>query len=69
MIVYGKCSKIPNTLFHTFKAQIVHFMQLFLKILSGMKNSLTQIRLLIQELFVYAILSKTLVYKILVHLP
>ena len=35
---YGKCPKTSNTLFHTFLAQILLFMQLFLKILSGMAN-------------------------------
>ena len=36
---YSKCPKISNTLFHTFLAQILLFMQLFLKIPSGMANS------------------------------
>ena len=36
---YGKFPKISNTLFSTFLAQILRFMQLFLKILSGMADS------------------------------
>ena len=36
---YGKYPKILNTLFHTFLAQILLFMQLFPKIASGMANS------------------------------
>ena len=39
MVYYGKCPKISNTLFHTFLAKILLFMQLFHKILSGMANS------------------------------
>ena len=39
-IEYGKCSKISNTLFHTFFGQKFTFMQLFLKIPSGMANSI-----------------------------
>ena len=37
--MYSKCPKISNTLFHIFSAKILLFMQLFLKILSGMANS------------------------------
>ena len=36
---YSKCVKILNTLFHTFMAQNLLFMLLFLKILSEMANS------------------------------
>ena len=36
---YGKYPKILNTLFHTFLACFWLFVQLFLKILSGMANS------------------------------
>ena len=36
---YGKCAKILKTLFCTFLAQILLFMQLFPKIPSGMTNS------------------------------
>ena len=37
---YGKCPEIPNTLFHTcFLPKFCFFMQLILKILSGMANS------------------------------
>ena len=36
----GNCPKISNTLFHTILAQILLFMQLFLKILSGMAYSI-----------------------------
>ena len=36
---YSKCPKILNTLLQTFLAEILLFMQLFLKILSGMVNS------------------------------
>ena len=36
---YGKCPKILNTLFHTILAKILLFMQLFLKILNRMANS------------------------------
>ena len=38
----GKCPKISNTLFHTFLAYIFIFIQLFLKILSGMANRIDQ---------------------------
>ena len=36
--VYGKCPKISNTLFHTFLVYILLFLQLFLKILSGISG-------------------------------
>ena len=36
---YGKCPKISNTLFPTILAKILLLMHLFLKILSGMANS------------------------------
>ena len=36
-VVYGKCPKILNALFHTFLAFL--FIQLFFKVLSGMANS------------------------------
>ena len=36
---HGKCPKISNSLFHTFFASILLFMWLFLKIPSGMANS------------------------------
>ena len=36
---YSKCSKISNILFHIILALIMFFMQLFLKILNGMANS------------------------------
>ena len=36
---YGKCPKISNTLFHTFLAQILLIVQLFLKILNGTAHS------------------------------
>ena len=36
--IYGKCSKISNTLFHIFLAYILLFMLLFLKVLHGMAN-------------------------------
>ena len=38
-MIFGKCPKISNTLFHTYFASILLFMQLFLKILSGIANS------------------------------
>ena len=37
---HSKCPKISNTLFHTVLAYILLFMQLFLKTLSGMANSI-----------------------------
>ena len=37
--LFGRSPKISNTLFHTILAKILLFMQLFLKILSGMANS------------------------------
>ena len=36
---YGKCPKISNTLFHTILAYILLFMQLSIKIICGMANS------------------------------
>ena len=39
-VAYGKCLKISNTLFHTFLAQSLLFMQLFPKIPSEMPNSI-----------------------------
>ena len=36
---YGKCPKISKSLFHTFLDKILLFVQLFLKILSEMANS------------------------------
>ena len=36
---YGKCPKISDTFFHNICAYILFFMQLSLKILSGMANS------------------------------
>ena len=38
-VYYRKCPKISNTLFHTILAAILLFMQLLLKMLSGMANS------------------------------
>ena len=38
-IEYGKCPNISNTLYITFFAYILLFMQLFRKILCGMANS------------------------------
>ena len=38
-LTYSKCPKVSNTLFYTFLAQILLFMQLFPNILSGMANS------------------------------
>ena len=37
-VLYSKCPKILNTLLHTFFVQILLFIQLFLKILSGKAN-------------------------------
>ena len=37
--IYSKCPKISNTLFHTFLAEILLFMHLSLKMLSGMANN------------------------------
>ena len=39
MLWYSKCPKISSTLFHNFFMKFLLFMQLFLKILSGMTNS------------------------------
>ena len=39
MSQYSKCPKILNTLFHTFFGVFSLLMQLFLKMLSGMANS------------------------------
>ena len=73
---YGKCPKILNTLFHTFFTKIFLFMQLFLKIVSGMANSIDPDQTAPSEavwsgstLFAYAILSEILVYEITRHLP
>ena len=66
--IYGKCSKIWNTLFHTFLAKILPFMLLFLKILTGMTNSVDPDQTAHSgavwyesALFAYAILSEILV--------
>ena len=72
--VYGKCPKISNTLFQTSLAESLLFMQLSLKILSGMANSVDPEQTAPSVcsgsvLFAYAILSETLVFKILGHLP
>ena len=56
---YGKCPKLSNTLFHTFWSGLL-FMQLFLKILCGMANSVDPDQ---------TALSENLVYKILGHSP
>ena len=37
--VYGKCTTISITLFHTFWPKFCIFMQLFLKLLNGLANS------------------------------
>ena len=73
---YGKCPKILNTLFHTFVDKIMLFMWLFPKILSGMANSVDSDQTAPSgavwswsALFACAILSSTLVYKFLGHLP
>ena len=68
---YGKCSKISNTLFHPVLALDLLFLQLFLKILSGMSDSVDSDQAAPEEqldLSLHclhnAILSDTLVYKI-----
>ena len=38
-VINSNCSKSLNTLFHTFLDKILLFMQLFLKILNGMANT------------------------------
>ena len=65
--------KILNTLFHKCFAKILLFMQFFL---SGMANSVDPDQTASSEavgsgsaLFAYIILSDTLVYEILGHLP
>ena len=72
---YGKCPIVLNTLFHTSLAQILFFMQLFHIILSEMDNSVDPDQTAPWEavwsgsiLFAYAILSDTLMCKILGHL-
>ena len=65
---YSKCPKISDTLFHIILAYILLFMQLFLKILSGMANSVDPDQTA-PSLFAYVILSDTLVFEILGHLP
>ena len=67
--------KISNTLFYTFLAQILLFMQFFPKIPSGMANSVDPDQTAPSGAvwsgytpFAYAILSDTLVYEILEHL-
>ena len=76
MTNYGKCPKIPNTLFHFILAKILLFMQLFLKVLSGMANSVDPDQTAPSgavwsgsALLAYVILSDTLVFEILGHLP
>ena len=73
---YGKCPKISNTLFSTILAWIMLLMHLFLKILSGMANSVDPDQTAPSgavwsgsALFAYVILSETLVFKFLGHLP
>ena len=66
MYIYGKCPKISNTLFGTILALILLFMQLFLNILSGMSNIVDPDQTAPSA---YIILSDTLVFKILEHLP
>ena len=69
---YRKCPKISNTLFYTFFALILLFMHLLLKILSGMTNSVDPDQTAVwsgSALFAYVILSETLVFEILGHLP
>ena len=56
--------EILNTLFLSFLAEVLFFMQLFHKILNGLANSVDP-----DALFAHAILSGTLVYKILGYLP
>ena len=68
---YGKYPKISNTLFHTHFAEILLFMQLFLKILSEKANSADPDQTAPSSgpaLFAHAILLATLVYKSLGHL-
>ena len=75
-VEYGKCPKISNILFHMFLAFSFLFIQLFIKILSGMVNSVdpdqtAPLGAVWSEsaLLVYAISLDTLVYEILGHLP
>ena len=65
-----------DTLFGTILAYILLFMQLFLNILSGMSNSVGPDQTApsgavwsVSALFAYIILSETLVFEILEHLP
>ena len=74
--MYGKCPKILNTLFRTFLAHNLLFMQLFPKIPSGMANNVDPDQTAPEWavwsgsiLFACATLSDTLVYEILRHLP
>ena len=76
IFTHGKCPKIFNTLFYTFLAQILFFMQLFPKIPCRIANSVdpdqtAPLGAVWSEstLFAYAILSDTLVYEILGHFP
>ena len=65
---YGKCPNFLNTLFRIFLVQSLLFMQLFPKIPSEMALK-EQSSLIWVYMFANAILSATLVYKILGHLP
>ena len=65
-IQYSKYPKIWNSLIHTFLVCFFLFVQLFLKIVSGMANSAEPDE---TALFAYAILSDSLLYEILGHLP
>ena len=69
---FGKCPKISNTLFHTTLAKILLFMPLLFKVLSGMANSVVPDLKEQSDLGLhcaYVILSATLMFKILGHLP
>ena len=47
--MYSKCTKISNILFRTFLAKILLFIQLIIKINSGMANSVDPDQTLLQE--------------------
>ena len=65
--MYSKCPKISNTFIPFISAQILLFMQLYLKKLSGMANSVDP-DLGLHCLYIKAFLSEAFAYKILGHL-